>query len=482
MVVSSYGSMLALPDLPNEVMENLKLLEQDNVLGKYGLYEAIDYTPIRQKNGEKSSVVKTYMAHHQGLILASINNLFKDNILQKRFMKNPEIEAVDILLQERMPTNAILTKEKKEKVEKIKQTKQDSYGGRIYTKIEENKINVNVIANDNYTICMDQNGKGFSKYKNILVNRFKQTADYEQGIFFYIKNIKSKRIWSLARLKFLNKPDKYKISFFPDSNQIDRIDGNIQSKMKVTVTPNEPVEIRTIQLSNLGNQEEVLEVSAYLEPVLSTMTQDYAHPIFNNLFLNFEYIQELNTILVRRKKRGIQEKDMYLAINLNSREYLIGDIEYEIDKAKLNGRGNINVPNMIANSKPFSNQTGSNTEPVVAIRASVKIAPKAQTNLNLILAVSESKEEVLQLVEKYKSEEGIKQVFELSRARLEAENRYLEISMENEQTYQKLLGYLLFQNHLKSLYVKKLPKEQYIQDNLWKYRNIRRQSNDFSKN
>ncbi len=173
---------------------------------------------------------------------------------------------------------------------------------------------------------------------------------------------------------------------------------------------------------------------------------------------------------------------MYLAINLNSREYLIGDIEYEIDKAKLNGRGNINVPNMIANSKPFSNQTGSNTEPVVAIRASVKIAPKAQTNLNLILAVSESKEEVLQLVEKYKSEEGIKQVFELSRARLEAENRYLEISMENEQTYQKLLGYLLFQNHLKSLYVKKLPKEQYIQDNLWKYRNIRRQSNDFSKN
>ena len=86
-----------------------------------------------------------------------------------------------------MPTTAILTKEKKEKVEKIKQTKQDSYGGRIYTKIEENKINVNVIANDNYTICMDQNGKGFSKYKNILVNRFKQTADYEQGIFFYIK-------------------------------------------------------------------------------------------------------------------------------------------------------------------------------------------------------------------------------------------------------------------------------------------------------
>ena len=284
MVVSSYGSMLALPDFPQEVLENLKILEQDNALGKYGLYEAIDYTPTRQKNGEKFSVVKTYMAHHQGLILASINNLFQNNILQKRFMKNPEIEAIDILLQERMPTNAILTKEKKEKVEKIKQSQYASYGGRIYTKIKENERIVNVISNDKYTICIDQDGKGFSKYKNILINRFKQTADYEQGIFFYLKNIKSKRIWSLARLKFLNKPDKYKLSFYPDSTQIDRSDGNIQSKLKITVAPNEPVEIRTIQLNNIGNQEEVLEVSAYIEPVLSTMIQHYAHPILNNIF------------------------------------------------------------------------------------------------------------------------------------------------------------------------------------------------------
>ena len=290
--------------------------------------------------------------------------------------------------------------------------------------------------------------------------------------FFILKNIKSKRIWSLARLKFLNKPDKIQSTFMPDSNQIDRTDGNIQSKMKVTVAPNEPVEIRSIQLNNIGNQEEVLEVSAYLEPVLSTMTQDYAHPVFNNLFLNFEYIPDLNTILVKRNKRGIQEKDMYLAINLNSREYLVGDIEYEIDKSKLNGRCNINIPNMIANSKPFSNQIGSNTEPTIAIRASVKIAPKEKTSFNLILAVSENKEEVIQLIEKYKSEEGIKQVFELSRARLEAENRYLEISMENEEVYQKLLGYLLFQNYLKSLYIKKLPKELYTQDSLWKFRNI----------
>ena len=50
------------------------------------------------------------MAHHQGLILASIDNLLNDNIFIKRFTKNPEIQGVNILLEERMPDNMIVTK------------------------------------------------------------------------------------------------------------------------------------------------------------------------------------------------------------------------------------------------------------------------------------------------------------------------------------------------------------------------------------
>ena len=47
--------------------------------GKYGFYESIDYTPTRLKKGEKYALVKTYMAHHQGLSLLSINNLINKN-------------------------------------------------------------------------------------------------------------------------------------------------------------------------------------------------------------------------------------------------------------------------------------------------------------------------------------------------------------------------------------------------------------------
>ncbi len=82
MVVSSYGSVLAIQDEPQAVVNNLKDLESKGMYGKFGFYEAIDFTPTRLGNNQKYAVVKTYMAHHQALILLSINNLINNNILQ----------------------------------------------------------------------------------------------------------------------------------------------------------------------------------------------------------------------------------------------------------------------------------------------------------------------------------------------------------------------------------------------------------------
>ena len=137
MVVAPYGSILAITDYPKEVYQNLKRLEEYGMYNKYGFYESIDFTPERLKKGSKSATVKTYMAHHQGLILLSINNLFNNNILQKRFMQNPEINAISILLQETMPETAIITKENKEKVEKLKYVDYEDYIQDTYKKIDE---------------------------------------------------------------------------------------------------------------------------------------------------------------------------------------------------------------------------------------------------------------------------------------------------------------------------------------------------------
>lgn len=301
MVVSSYAGILAINEVPKEEIKNLKWLEKEGAYDKFGFYESIDYTPQRVEKGKKSAVVKTYMAHHQGLILLSINNLFHNNILSKRFMQNPEINSVSILLQETMPETVITTKEKKEKIEKLKYKDYENYVQTTYKKIDERLVTGNFISNEDYVIGMNQKGQGVSKYKDIYINRFKPTDDYAQGIFFIIKNIKTKNIWSSNYSFNENNGSQYQISFMPDKNEQELLNGNIKTKIKTTVSSNQPVELRRMILENQGNEEEILEVTCYFEPVLSKKEQDYAHPVFNNLFLINKLEEETNTIMIQRK-------------------------------------------------------------------------------------------------------------------------------------------------------------------------------------
>lgn len=466
-VVAPYASMMAIIDEPIEVLKNLKQLEKLGMYNKYGFYESIDYTPTRLRKNETKAIVKTYMAHHQGLILLSINNLMNNNIVQKRFVQNPEIEAVDILLQERMPENIIITKEEKEKVEKIKYIDYENATQREITKINTKLNNVNVIGNDKYTIIMDQKGNGYSKYNNILINRYKYTDDEEQGIFFFFKNIKTKRIWTSNYMNYLSKADKYVMCFTPDMNKITRQDGNIETITKISVAPTEPVEIRRIELVNHGIEDETIEITSFLEPLISEKEQDYAHRAFNKLFLEYEIIED--TILIRRKSRDKSKLDMFLAVNLYAENEIIGETEFEVDKEKFYGREAIGLPKTVESSIPLGRNIGLTTEPIVAIKNTVKIKANEKVAFNLIMCVSESKEKVIELINKFTNSETIKRNIELAKVKVEAESRYLNIKGKEIDLCQKILGYLIFPNPLKRIINKNKKVISAYVSELWKY-------------
>ena len=468
-VVAPYGSIMALYDEPVNVITNLKELQKKNMYNKYGFYESIDYTSTRLRKNEEFADVKTYMAHHQGLILLSINNLINNNILPKRFMENPEMKAIDILLQERMPESLIVTKEKKEKVERVVNFDYESYTQREISKINSNLKQINVISNNNYAIVMDEKGNGYSKYKDILINRYKKTDDIEQGIFFYFKNIRSKRIWTTSYMSYLNKPDKYTIYFAPDSNKIIRQDGNIETILKTTISPNEPVELRKVKLTNTGLTEEIIEITSMLEPMLSKREQDYAHKVFNNLFLSYEWLEKPEILLIKRNSRGDNEKDIYLALNLYTENETIGEIEFETDKEKFLGRNNMGLPKEVENSTPFSKKMGTSTETVAAMKRMVNILPEQSVEFNLIIAVGENREEALGRVVEFKNEEKIKRSFNLARAKVEAENSYLGIKGKDVELYQKILRYLIYTNPLKTVLYKGRTNEHALVEDLWKY-------------
>lgn len=441
MVVSSYGTILAINDKPVEVVKNLKKLEDAGMYNKYGFYESIDYTPSRVRNNENYSVVKTYMAHHQGLILLSIDNLVKNNIFQERFFENPEIEAVDILLQERMPDNVIITKERKEKVEKIKYMDYAYYSDRSFNKKNGEINEYNLIANNDYSILMDKNGNGYSKYMGKIINRYKSTDNCDQGIHFFIKNIKSNNIWSPTDLSYFDKTEKYYVSFFPDKNKFSNSLQNIKTDLVVAIAPEEPVELRKLELKNIGNTDETFEISSVFEPVLSSAIQDYTHKAFNNLFLSFKLIDGI--IVAKRKFRNEDEKDFYLAATFFSDNFQTNDLEFELDRKDLYGRQNFGVPFLIQNSIPFSKKIENTTNPIIAFRKSVDIKAGENTNIALVLGVSDSEDEAVQNVKKYMNFDTIERAISLSKAQSEAKIQYLGVRGKTVNLYQRILSHCL---------------------------------------
>ena len=469
MVVSSYGTMLAVNDCPKDTVNNLRQLEKEGMYDRYGFYESIDYTASRLKKGETKAVVKTYMAHHQGLILLSIDNLFNNNVLQKRFMQNPEMQSVEILLEEKMPDNVIITKEQKEKVEKVKTIDYETYAVREFSKPFDKLKNINIISNDDYSVIIDQKGDGYSKYKDIVINRFKSTDEEQQGIYFYFKNIKTKRIWSSGQMNYLASADKYTAYFSPDCSKFVRQDGGIETTMKVSIMPNSPVEIRRIELKNLGNSEETIEVNSFIEPILSSLEQDYSHKAFNNLFLSFEFLEDTGTILAKRKSRDEQHKDIYMAVNLYTENNTVGELEYELDKEKFVGRQNVELPIAVENSVPLTRKVQRTTDPVIAMRRTISILPSEKVVLNLIISVSEDREEAINNLRENLNDEKIIRNMNLSKAKVEAEAMYLGVKASDIEKYQNMAKYLIYQNPLKLLMYKgKVPEEAEVSE-LWKY-------------
>ena len=54
-------------------------------------------------------VVRTFMAHHQGMTLLAATNALLDNVMVDRFHADSHVKATELLLQERMPREAAST-------------------------------------------------------------------------------------------------------------------------------------------------------------------------------------------------------------------------------------------------------------------------------------------------------------------------------------------------------------------------------------
>lgn len=443
LVVSPYSSILFLEYEPTEVINNLKQLEKYKMRWKYGFFDSLDFTKERILNKKEYEPVQTYMAHHQGLILNSINNVINKNKLKHRFLENPEIESVKILLDERMPETVVLSKETRNKVMKGKYTNIYEDKEIEYTKKEKIK-RFNAISSENYTNITNAQGEGYSVYKDIQVNRYKFRNDINQGIGIYFKRKDNNKIWS----SYLNE----KTIFTQYKNEFMQQEEGIETTVTSFLSTDEPAEIKKIILSNKANKQCEIETYMYFEPILSRIQEDIAHPTYNNMFLEFEYLEKEKILICSRKNKGI-----YLGIKIVEED----NFEFEIEKEKFIGR-NQNIPKGIEESKKLESKIKQTVEPIIALKINKTVKEESKEEINIIIQVSEEKEEIVNYLSNI-SKEKIENMLEVAKAKSEEEIKFLEVTSDTIENNQKLIGHLI---------QKDIPKQNtksfYIED-IWKF-------------
>ena len=447
LVIAPYASVLALMVAPEAAYANIEQLHRKKFSGRYGLYEAVDYTASRLPRGQQYAVIKSYMAHHQGMSLLSLSYLLHNQPMQRRFEAELQFQATLLLLQERVP-KATTIYAHEEDADPVAIPVAASAEIRIIDTPHTPVPEIQLLSNGRYHVMVTNSGGGYSRWKGLAVTRWREDTTRDNwGTFCYVRNVGTGAYWSNTYQPTLTKPDHYEAIFSQGRAEFRRRDDGIETYTEVVVSPEDDIEMRRVHVINRSAVRKEIEVTSYAEVVINTQATDAIHPAFSNLFVQTEIVEHKHAIIATRRPRSASEQPPWMMHLLIAHGTEISEISYETDRAKFIGRGRTTVdPVAMTGPGALSNTQGAVLDPVVAIRYRFFIEPGASVVLDMITGIGHSNEECHALIEKYQDIHHKDRVFELAWTHSQIVLRQINASEADAQLYARLAGSVMFAN------------------------------------
>ncbi|GAA0076616.1 hypothetical protein UT300005_09940 [Clostridium sp. CTA-5] len=504
-VISPYSTLMTLQFSKKSGIKNLKKLEEIGCVGRYGFIEAVDYTKAREdkyviknkidnkednvsiesdtkyddmhiaedsiyNDGIKPNKVMTYMVHHLGMSLMALDNVLLDNILINRFHSLPEVKATELILKEKIPHSVTFERNEDFSIKNM-YFEGENLIPRNFKKANQDNPEVLLLSNGEYSSMLTVAGSGYSKKNDMMLYRWKgnSTSD-DSGMFFYIKNLNSNDYWSSTFEPCKEYGDKYVTEFNLDKAKFNRKDGNIETQMEVVVSPDENFEVRKITLTNLSDKGRSIEITSYMEITLATFSADTVHPTFSNLFVQTEYDDKENVLIGSRRGRVKGAKVPYIFHKVVANGELEGGISYETSRINFIGRNReLKFPLAMDNDKALNNTVGTVLDPIMSIRARIRLDGNSKKELYFITGTTDSKEAAINICKQNKEANNLEKVFESYSIRTQLELKNLGIRSAQANIFQSLASYIFF------LHSGRKDREEYIkniskhQKDLWSY-------------
>ena len=469
-VVAPYATLLATLIDPAAAVANFPALRDVGGEGPYGFYEAIDFTPERVPPGETCQVVRSYMAHHQGMGLCAIANRLNGDAHARRLRAEPAVRAVELLLQERVPLDA------PEVVPPSYEETQSAPGGpasadavsRRLTRADTPAPRTHFLSNGQYTVLLTNSGAGFSTRGGLAVTRWRNdpTRD-DYGSFFYLRDAETGRAWAATHHPTGGIADYYEVIYSVDKAEFRRRDGSIESYLEVAVAPDQDVEVRRLTVINHGTKTRLIEVTSYAEVVLNDPRADLAHPAFGKLFLETEWLPHWDTLLCRRRPRSPAQSPVFAVHTVAWEAGQGGPTQCETDRAKFIGRRRTTA-DPEALHRPLTGTVGPVLDPIFSLRRTLRLPPGSSAALVFTTGVTDTRDAALALADQYHAPSAAGREFDLAWAHSRVELRHLGVSMAESHLYQRLAGHVLFPP-AGLRYGPALVQNKQAQPGLWRY-------------
>jgi cellobiose phosphorylase len=471
LVVAPYATALALMVEPQAACANLQRLAADGVLGRFGFYEAIDYTPARLRRGEASAVVRSYMAHHQGMSLLSLAHLLLERPMQRRFQSDPLFQATLLLLQERIPRARSLHALYAERPDHRTVAETQDLPMRVFDRPDTAVPAVQLLSNGRYHVMVTNAGGGYSRWRDIAVTRWREDSTTDQwGTFCYLRDLRSGKLWSSAFQPALTRTQTYEATFTEQRVEFRRHDEDFDTHTEIVVSPEDDIELRRVRITNRSRRRRTIDVTSYAEVVLAPAAADALHPAFSNLFVQTEIVPARRAILCTRRPRSRGEPAPWLLHLMAVHGVDHPQTSYETDRARFIGRGNgTSDPQALREAGDLSGSQGSVLDPIVAIRQRVSLGPDETVTFDLVTGIGDSRATCLQLAEKYQDRRLADRAFEMAWTHSQVALRQINVTEADAQLYGRLASSILYANASLRAESGAIAKNRRGQSGLWGY-------------
>ena len=301
LVISPYSSFLALKASLSSTLGNLSYLKKFGMYGKYGFFEAIDFTKSRV--GKGNAVIRSYMSHHVGMSMIASANACFDDIFVKRFINDPQMASAVELLDEKIPVDAPIPRRiRRDGIPAKNAPVRDAANlGKYQTDLPGAAI---ISSGVMRLIACGSDISIHSDEKALNIDPFVFGSIHGMKLIFSADKIIYNALGKGSFRGIRKNTVCYKLS-----------GGDVKAETRFALHGS----YRCVCISFFaeGNFTEICPM-LYFEPSMVKTGDRAAHPAYSDLSVESEYIDEYGILLFRRKRRRENEKESYLAVTFES--------------------------------------------------------------------------------------------------------------------------------------------------------------------